>query len=225
MTRSRYSLRRCPPIVPRSTPATCAMPLNCIAPPGDFIARFGAPDIVIANAGVSLGAVTDRSRGPRRPSDTVTRHQRHRNGPHLRAVRGVDAARPDAARSSASPASRVSADWPGSGAYSASKSAAITYLESLRLEQRQQRDRGRHRLSRLRRDADDRDQSVPDAVPDRLRTRQRGSSRARSSSASVSTCSHGRWRSWVACCACYRARSTTQSSRARRAGCGTSNDA
>ena len=54
---------------------------------------------------------------------------------------------------------------PGSGAYSASKAAAITYLESLRVELTRQRGRGGHDLPRLRRDADDRAQPLPDAVP------------------------------------------------------------
>ena len=49
---------------------------------------------------------------------------------------------------------------PGSGAYSASKAAAIAYLESLRVELRGTRRCRRHDLPGLHRDADDRAQSV-----------------------------------------------------------------
>ena len=55
---------------------------------------------------------------------------------------------------------------PGSGAYSASKAAAISYLESLRVELRGSGIAVVTICPGLHRDADDRAQSVSDAVPD-----------------------------------------------------------
>jgi len=101
-----------------------------------FIAAHGCPDIVIANAGISQGAVTGHGDlaafrnvmdinyfgmvatfepfvGPM----TAARHGTLVGIASVAGVRGL----------------------PGSGAYSASKSAAIKYLESLRVELRPQR--------------------------------------------------------------------------------------
>ena len=100
----------------------------------DFVTRFGAPDVVIANAGISRGTVT----GHREDLDDFravfdtnvlglvhTFHaflapMRERHSGVLVGVASVAGFR----------------GLPGSGAYSASKSAAITYLESLRIELR-----------------------------------------------------------------------------------------
>lgn len=100
----------------------------------DFIERFGVPDIVVANAGVSRGTLTDFAEDLpafRSVFETnvlglvnafqpfVASMRRARRGTlvgiaSIAGFRGV----------------------PGSGAYSASKAAAIGYLESLRVELR-----------------------------------------------------------------------------------------
>ena len=98
----------------------------------DFIARFGPPDIVIANAGVGAGTLTENADDLavfRTIMDTnvlgiVTTFQpfvaamRERASGTLVGIASVAGFR----------------GLPGNGAYSASKSAAITYLESLRVE-------------------------------------------------------------------------------------------
>ena len=98
----------------------------------DFIHQFGAPDLVIANAGVSVGTHGDEL------SDVEK----------LRRVLDVNVAGMAATLAAFAPAMRQAGRGtlvgiasvagfrgiPGSGAYSASKSAAITWLESLRAE-------------------------------------------------------------------------------------------
>ena len=100
----------------------------------DFIARFGAPDVVIANAGVSRGALTEYAEDLpafRAVIDTNVVGMVHTFQPFLVAMRL-------AGRGALVGIASVAGfrGLPGSGAYSASKAAAITYLESLRLEQR-----------------------------------------------------------------------------------------
>lgn len=98
----------------------------------DFQARFGVPDIVIASAGVSRGTVTDyaedlpafRSVLEINVMGIVNAFQ-----PFVGAMR---AERRGALVGIASIAGFRGV--PGSGAYSASKAAAIGYLESLRVE-------------------------------------------------------------------------------------------
>ncbi|MCC6197606.1 MAG: SDR family oxidoreductase [Burkholderiales bacterium] len=100
----------------------------------DFIARFGLPDVVIANAGISRGALTDE------PDDLPTFRaifetnvlgMVHTFAPFVRAMR-------KARRGTLAGIASVAGfrGLPGSGAYCGSKSAAITYLESLRVELR-----------------------------------------------------------------------------------------
>ena len=100
----------------------------------DFIARFGAPDLVIANAGVSRGTLTEYAEDM--PAfaavfETNVLGMVHTFQPFLAAMR---------ARGSGTLVGIASVagfrGLPGSGAYSASKAAAITYLESLRVEER-----------------------------------------------------------------------------------------
>jgi len=98
-----------------------------------FIARFGSPDVVIANAGISTGAVTgcgdlDAFRAvmdtnyygmvatfePFIDGMSMARHGTLVGIASVAGVRGL----------------------PGHGAYSASKAAALRYLESLRVEMR-----------------------------------------------------------------------------------------
>jgi short-subunit dehydrogenase len=98
----------------------------------DFIARAGVPDIVIANAGVSRGTLTEYVE-----DEEVFQHVMDINvlgmvktfQPFLVAMRE---AQQGALVGIASVAGFRG--LPGSGAYSASKAAAISYLESLRVE-------------------------------------------------------------------------------------------
>lgn len=98
----------------------------------DFLARFGAPDLVIANAGVSVG----------------TRGDELQDVDKLRRVLDVNVAGLAATLAAFAPAMRAAGSGtlcgiasvaglrgiPGAGAYSASKAAAISWLESLRTE-------------------------------------------------------------------------------------------
>jgi len=100
----------------------------------DFMMRFGTADIVIANAGASRGADTAQSEDLavfRRLFETNMLGMVHTFHPFLDAMR---AARAGTLVGIASIAGIRG--LPGGGAYSASKAAAINYLESLRVELR-----------------------------------------------------------------------------------------
>jgi len=100
----------------------------------DFIARFGVPEVVIANAGISQGALTEHAEDLstfRAIFDTNVVGIVNTFQPFVAAM---SAARQGALVGIASIAGFRG--LPGSGAYSASKAAAITYLESLRVELR-----------------------------------------------------------------------------------------
>jgi short-subunit dehydrogenase len=100
----------------------------------DFIGRFGAPDIVIANAGVSRGTLTGHAEDLpafRAVLDTNVAGLVHTFHPFLAAMQSAGHGALVGIASVAG-----FRGLPGSGAYSASKAAAIAYLESLRLEQR-----------------------------------------------------------------------------------------
>ena len=98
----------------------------------DFVARFGTPDLVIANAGVSAGT----QGGEMQDLDT------------LRRILEVNVAGLAATLAAFVPAMRAAGGGtlcgiasvagfrglPGAGAYSASKAAAIAWLEALRVE-------------------------------------------------------------------------------------------
>jgi short-subunit dehydrogenase len=100
----------------------------------DFTSQHGVPDIVIANAGVSIGTLTEAPEDEQAFRDVfdinvigmVNTFQpyiapmRSRGGGVLVGISSVAGYR----------------GLPGSGAYSASKAAAISYLESLRVELR-----------------------------------------------------------------------------------------
>lgn len=100
----------------------------------DFIARVGAPDIVIANAGVSYGTMTD----------CVEDEEVFQNILDVNVLGLVKTFQPflavmrEAKRGTLVGVASVAGfrGMPGSGAYSASKAAAISYLESLRVELR-----------------------------------------------------------------------------------------
>jgi short-subunit dehydrogenase len=101
---------------------------------GDFVQRFGAPDLVIANAGVSVGTHGDD------PADMAK----------LRRVLDVNVVGLAATLAAFAPSMRAAGSGtlcgiasvaglrgiPGAGAYSSSKAAAISWLESLRVELR-----------------------------------------------------------------------------------------
>jgi NAD(P)-dependent dehydrogenase (short-subunit alcohol dehydrogenase family) len=98
----------------------------------DFIGKAGLPDVVIANAGVSVGTLTEYVEDivafqrvmdinvlgmvkTFQPFVAAMRHARHGTLVGIASVAGFRG-------------------LPGAGAYSASKAAAISYLESLRVE-------------------------------------------------------------------------------------------
>ncbi len=107
-----------------------AVDVRCAAE--DFIARVGVPDVVIANAGVSVGTLTEYVEDidafeqvmainvlgmvkTFQPFIAAMRKNRHGILVGIASVAGFRG-------------------LPGAGAYSSSKAAAITYLESLRVE-------------------------------------------------------------------------------------------
>jgi hypothetical protein len=98
----------------------------------DFSGRFGVPDVVIGNAGVSRGALTEAAADLpvfRAVFETNVLGLVHTFHPFLAAMR-------DRGRGTLVGIASVAGfrGLPGSGAYSGSKAAAITYLESLRVE-------------------------------------------------------------------------------------------
>jgi len=100
----------------------------------DFMAQVGVPDLVIANAGVSRGTLTEYA-------EDLDAFQQVFNinvmgmvntfQPFVKAMRAAKTGRLVGIASVAG-----FRGLPGSGAYSASKAAAISYLESLRVELR-----------------------------------------------------------------------------------------
>lgn len=99
---------------------------------GDYIARFGVPDIVIAGAGISVGTLTEHAEDLAvfqaimdiNVIGMVTTFQAFVS-PMRQARKGVLAGIASVAGIRG---------LPGASAYSASKAATITYLESLRVE-------------------------------------------------------------------------------------------
>jgi short-subunit dehydrogenase len=100
----------------------------------DFVARFGAPDVVVANAGISIGI------DPTRADDLpVFRSIIETNVVSLPQTFQPFLASMLAARAGVLAGVASVAGYrglPGSSAYSSSKSAVITYLEALRIELR-----------------------------------------------------------------------------------------
>ena len=100
----------------------------------DFVARGGPPDAVIANAGISAGTVTGK------PEDAAAFERIMRTNvvamfdtfsPFVPAMKAAGRGRLVGIASVAGVRG-----LPGAGGYSASKAAAISYLESLRVELR-----------------------------------------------------------------------------------------
>ena len=104
----------------------------------DFIAQEGAPDVLIANAGVSSGTLTEC------PEDLAAFHKILLTNVYGMAATFspfIAAMKESAAEGRAVKIVGIASvagirGLPGAEAYSASKAAAITYLESLRLEMR-----------------------------------------------------------------------------------------
>jgi len=98
----------------------------------DFLAHFGAPDVVIASAGVSRGTLTSHAEDLpafRAVFDTNVFGMVATFQPFIDAMR-------EHKRGALVGIASIAGfrGLPGSGAYSASKAAAIAYLESLRIE-------------------------------------------------------------------------------------------
>ena len=98
----------------------------------DFVHRVGCPDIVIANAGVSAGTLTQHAEDARVFEEILATNV---TGMMLTFQPFLEAMRSNKRGVLAGIASVAGfRGLPGASAYCASKSAAITYLESLRLE-------------------------------------------------------------------------------------------
>jgi short-subunit dehydrogenase len=100
----------------------------------DYVQRFGAPDLVIGNAGVSVG-----TRGDELADVSKLRRVLEVNVTGLAATLAAFAPAMRAARSGTLCGIASVAGFrglPGAGAYSASKAAAISWLEALRVELR-----------------------------------------------------------------------------------------
>jgi short-subunit dehydrogenase len=98
----------------------------------DFIQRFGVPDIVIANAGVSSGTQTENAEHLatiRAMMEINVLGMVHTFQPFVQAMKNNGRGQLVGIASVAG-----LRGIPGAGAYSASKAAAITFLESLRVE-------------------------------------------------------------------------------------------
>ena len=98
----------------------------------DFIARFGVPDVVVANAGISRGVLTGEAVDMPVFKDVFDTNVQGM----VQTFQPFVAAMVEARRGALVGVASVAGfrGLPGSGAYSASKAAAITYLESLRVE-------------------------------------------------------------------------------------------
>jgi len=105
-----------------------------IAAARDFVSRHGVPDIVIANAGVSRGTLVDHAEDLAAFRDVLETNVLgivHTFHPFIAPMR-------EAGRGALVGVASLAGfrGLPGSAAYSASKAAAITLLESLRVELR-----------------------------------------------------------------------------------------
>jgi short-subunit dehydrogenase len=104
----------------------------------DFIAKFGAPNIVIANAGVSRGTLTedkDDIKAFQAVFDINVMGMVHTFQPFIEAMKKAQVQDKKFQGQLVGVASVAGIrGLPGAGAYSASKAAVISYLESLRVE-------------------------------------------------------------------------------------------
>lgn len=100
----------------------------------DFIARHGGPDVVIANAGVSVGTLTEHAEDIAAFQEVMDSNVVGMMKTFQPFVTAMRTAGKGALVGIASVAGYRG--LPGAAAYSASKAAAISYLESLRVELR-----------------------------------------------------------------------------------------
>jgi len=100
----------------------------------DFVAKRGVPDLVIANAGVSHGTLTEFAGD----ADVFRQILEVNVVGMVNTFQPFVAAMREAGRGTLAGVASVAGyrGLPGAGAYSASKAAAIRYLESLRVELR-----------------------------------------------------------------------------------------
>lgn len=102
----------------------------------NFINRFGAPNIVIASAGVSRGTLTEHQEDIaafQAVFDINVMGMVHTFQPFIESMKLASKAGQQTQLVGVASVAGIRG-LPGSGAYSASKAAAITYLESLRVE-------------------------------------------------------------------------------------------
>jgi NAD(P)-dependent dehydrogenase (short-subunit alcohol dehydrogenase family) len=102
----------------------------------DFVARFGPPEIIIASAGISAGTLTEMPEDLpafRRILDINVYGMAATFSPFIAAMTAAAAGGATATLVGIASVSGIRG-LPGAGAYSASKAAAIAYLESLRVE-------------------------------------------------------------------------------------------
>ncbi|GAB4061675.1 SDR family oxidoreductase [Uliginosibacterium sediminicola] len=115
-------------------PANVADSESIAAAAKAFIERFGLPDIVIANAGISVGTLTEEIRDYS-PFEAVLRTNVLGVVATFQPFAGAMRARGHGTLVGISSVAGVRG-LPGAGAYSASKAAVSRYLESLRVELR-----------------------------------------------------------------------------------------
>jgi len=118
----------------RIYPVDVRDPAALQAAAADFLAREGVPDIVIANAGISVGTLTEHANDLSVLQDVIDTNLVGMAGIFQPFVADMRKAGRGALVGIASVAGYRG--LPGASAYSASKAAAISYLESLRVELR-----------------------------------------------------------------------------------------
>jgi short-subunit dehydrogenase len=102
----------------------------------DFMQKFGAPNIVIASAGVSRGTLTEFAEDTAAfqvVMETNVMGMVHTFQPFIEGMKAQASANQPAQLVGIASCAGIRG-LPGAGAYSASKAAAISYLESLRVE-------------------------------------------------------------------------------------------
>ena len=177
------------------TPGTCAIPPTLRRAAADFIARFGVPDVVIANAGISRGTLTDAPRGPARCSAPSSR-------PTCSAwcTRSRPSSPPCARRGAGALVGVASVagfrGLPGFGCVLRLEGGGDQLPRIAARRAARHRRGGGDDVPGLRRHAADGAQSLPDAVPDP--GRQGGALMARAiARRRRSTCCRGRWPCWA----------------------------
>lgn len=102
----------------------------------DYMEKFGAPNIVVASAGVSRGTLTEFAEDIpafQAVMDINVMGMVHTFQPFIEGMKQLAASKQQAQLVGIASCAGIRG-LPGAGAYSASKAAAISYLESLRVE-------------------------------------------------------------------------------------------